>query len=261
MKDGLALVEWRNSYNNQRCAPGPVGSVGDVIGSVRFKHSSPDAPLRFDPYFIASRLKVIGSQISDGDHANYVSGGYGARTLDTRWTPNRSFKTNIGWYMQDLRPADKLVEPYVGTTLDYSWRNKIATTYDVKRTGSKFLPLPGGYQLAPGEEPRGATPRVTNVEPGDYVQNIIDAPYTQGGNAYFQNVLGRSGNGTSAIGNAAPPTAIGKPQTVVQAPAVGALSHSSITKAQMDAIAAAQGDTSGGYDNSTQTVNYSGRGG
>ena len=259
MRDGLALVEWRNSYNHQRCAPGAVGSVGDVIGSVRYKHSSPDAPLRFDPYFIGSRLKVIGSQISDGDHANYVSGGFGARTLDTRWTPNRGFKTNIGWYMQDLRPADKLVEPYVGTTLDYSWRNKIATTYEVKRTGSKFLPLPGGYKLAPGEEPRGATPRVTNVEPGDYVQNIIDAPYTQGGNPYFQNVLGRNATVPNAVGKRSAPAAINTPQTVVQAPAVGSLSRDSLTKAQMDAIVAQHASTTGGYDNTTQTVNYNGR--
>jgi hypothetical protein len=66
-----------------------------------------------------------------------------------------------------MRAPDKLHEPTLGETPDYSWRNKLATVYNAKRTGNLFLPLPGGYNPSPGEVDRGSiTPEITSVEPG-----------------------------------------------------------------------------------------------
>lgn len=60
----------------------------------------------------------------------------------------------------------------MGETPDYSWRNKLATVYNAKRTGNLFLPLPGGYVPAPGEIDRGSiTPQVTGLEPGTVPTN------------------------------------------------------------------------------------------
>jgi hypothetical protein len=149
-------------------SPGPVGSVGDVLGQVRYKHSAPDMPLRFDPHFRGKNEVFLGSNVQDGQHVGYASGGAQARLVDSNWGGRRGFRTSRGWHFQDIRAPDNLVEPYIGTTLDYSWRDKIATVYDAKRTGSNFLPLPMGYQISPGEEPRGgSTPRVTDIVPGD----------------------------------------------------------------------------------------------
>ena len=54
-----------------------------------------------------------------------------------------------------------------GSTPDYSWRNKLATVYEAKRRGTKFLPLPYGYLPSPGEELRGgAFPHIRDYEPG-----------------------------------------------------------------------------------------------
>ena len=44
----------------------------------------------------------------------------------------------------------------------------MANTFDAKRTGDKFLPLPGPFALKPGELPRGGNfMRVTDIVPGD----------------------------------------------------------------------------------------------
>jgi hypothetical protein len=148
--------------------PGVVGSVGDVLGQVRYKHSAPDLPLRFDPHFAGKNEIFLGANVSDGQKVGYCSGGGPARLLDSNWESARSFRKCEGWLIQDLRAPDDRVEPFVGSTFDYSWRNKIATVYEAKRTGENFLPLPGGYQLEPGEQARGGSgPRVTDITPGE----------------------------------------------------------------------------------------------
>lgn len=56
----------------------------------------------------------------------------------------------------------------LGGTPQYSWRNIVANTFDAKRTGDKFLPLPGPFALKAGQIPRGGNfPRVTDIIPGD----------------------------------------------------------------------------------------------
>ena len=44
----------------------------------------------------------------------------------------------------------------------------MANTFDAKRTGDKFLPLPGPFALKAGQIPRGGSfMRVTDIVPGD----------------------------------------------------------------------------------------------
>lgn len=79
----------------------------------------------------------------------------------------RHFKYREGYIFQDMRAPDKSTEPLMGATPDYSWHNRLATVYDAKRRGDKFLPLPGGYALEANQVLRSGTfPRITDVEPG-----------------------------------------------------------------------------------------------
>lgn len=122
----------------------------------------------------------------------------GADLKDSRWVGNRSFKTNIGWRVEDITQPDTFVEPFVSSLGDYSWRNRIATTYEAKRTGENFLPLPGEYTLHPGEISRGGNiPSVVSRDEG------IAYPLFGGyiGGQKFANVVGRANRaGTSQIG-------------------------------------------------------------
>lgn len=166
-------------------SPGWVGSVGDVLVTPRMKQSSPDLPTRYEAWASGGNAPFLGSNVQDGQHIGYDNGGGPARLLDSNWSGQRSFKTRRGYYMQDLRPADKLVEPYVSSLGDYSWRNKVATTYDALRTGENFLPLPGQYRLAPGEVPRGGNvPRVTDVNFGDTAANSLQSSAVLSSTAY-----------------------------------------------------------------------------
>jgi len=151
-----ALIHEKQFKNTRIIQPGSVGSVGDVLGSVRLKHSAPDLPLRFDPVFSGERESRIGSYVQDG-----MNGGCPAYTKDSNWGGGRDFKTQYGWKKQDLRVEDRRFEALMGEMPRYSWNNKIATVYEAKRRGEMFLPLPGEYRLMPGEVPRGGmTPRL-----------------------------------------------------------------------------------------------------
>lgn len=162
-----------NRWDYDRIQPGPVGSVGDVICQSRLKHSAPELPLRFSEWNAGKNEVFLGSNVSDGQHVGYDSGGGPARLIDSNWGGRRSFKTRLGYILQDIREPDNAVEPFVSSLGDYSWRNKIATTYEARRTGENFLPLPGGYQLSPGEVPRGGqTPRVTDEVGGDALRDV-----------------------------------------------------------------------------------------
>lgn len=156
-----------NRWDHSSIRPGVVGSVGDVNLTPRFRHSAPDMPLRFDPYFAGKREIFLGSNVQNGTIASYDSGGGPSRTVDSNWGGRRRFKVSNGWIYQDLRAPDKLTEPLMGATPDYSWHNKLATVYESKHTGDKFLPLPHGYIPSPGELTRGgAYPLTRDFEPG-----------------------------------------------------------------------------------------------
>jgi hypothetical protein len=156
-----------NRWDYSSIRPGSVGSVGDVNMTPRLKHSHPDMPLRFDRSFSGKNSVFLGSNVQNGTQKSYDSGGGPARTVDSNWGGRRRFQTRHGYIFQDIRTPDDLVVPVLGTTPSYSWRNKVATNFEAKRTGELFLPLPGGYDLSAGQVPRGGTtPRITDIVPG-----------------------------------------------------------------------------------------------
>lgn len=157
-----------NRWDDSSIRPGVVGSVGDALVQVRYKHSNPDMPLRFDPSNSHRREPYLGSNVQDGQSISHCDKGGPNFTIDSNWGGRRGFKTSHGWYYQDVRAPDRRVEPIVGATPQYDWHNKIAQTYNARVTGDLFLPLPGEYMLNPGDIPRGGSkPRVTDEVGGD----------------------------------------------------------------------------------------------
>jgi len=153
-------------------SPGVVGSVGDVLVTPFLKTSTIDLPRRVEPAFAGENACPLGANISDGDIRAYTSGGLVARTFDAAWGGNRSFRDVKGWVIQDLRTPDKMVEPYVSSLGDYSWRNKVAKVNESFKTGMNFSNLPNGFSS--GGIPRGSQiPRVTDFTADDalYSQN------------------------------------------------------------------------------------------
>lgn len=161
----LSIDEYRplNRWDNSFIQPGKVGSVGDVIMGVRLRHSAPDTPLRYDNFFSHANMIANGSNVTDGQGEGYAGGGGPARIVDSNWGGRRHFKVRHGWIMQDIRAPDKTHEPETGEIPHYDWNNRIATTYQSFRTGNRFLPLPGPYQPAPGEQTRGARGPTTQM--------------------------------------------------------------------------------------------------
>ncbi len=145
----------RNMHMNDRIQPGAVGSVGDVLGAVRLHQSTPQMAMRWDNVFYPGNDKASGSNVQDGQQVSWESGFGSARVVDGAFQGGRNFRTTRGYVIEDIRPADMFVEPFVSSLGDYTWRNRIATTYQALRTGKQFLPVPGPYQLAPGEIARG----------------------------------------------------------------------------------------------------------
>ena len=144
---------------------GKIGSVGDAHIFPRLAQSAPDLPINMDQIF--SGRDDIGSTVTPQPY-----------TYDSNWNMGRGEQTAYGLMQQDLRAPDKLHEPTLGSIPQYQWRNKLATVYEAKRTGDKFLPLPGTYAVAPGEMVRGGqVVRTTDIE-GLYsvVENQQESP-------------------------------------------------------------------------------------
>lgn len=147
-------------------SPGVVGSVGDVLVTPFLKTSTIQLPRRVDPTFAAENAVHCGANISDGDVPAWSSGGKTATTFDSNWNGNRSFRDVKGWVIQDLRTPDKMVEPFVSSLGDYSWRNKVAKVNEAFRTGYNFLPVPGEYS-SNGIPRGGQVPRMTDFTEDD----------------------------------------------------------------------------------------------
>ena len=155
---------WMNNY----ISPGRVGNVGDVNLQVKLKKSMPDLPQRFSPWTRGPNEQLYGSNVQDGQMKSYDSGGLMARVIDRYWDQNTNFKVSHGWIYQDLRAPDRSIEPYLGATPQYGWLNQVASVYNARSTGNKFLPAPGEYRAQPGDVPRGGQlPRL--VTEGDAV--------------------------------------------------------------------------------------------
>jgi len=159
-----------NRWDHHRIQPGPVHSVGDAITGVKFKHSHPDLPIRWDPEFKGAKSTLMGDNNSDGNHEGYFNDGMGDPMVkDSNWPSYRDFKVAVGWVQQDLRPPDKTGQPLLQSTPNSKWDLKVANTYNVLRPGFHFLPLPGGYGPSVGDLPRGGNvPAVTNVISPDH---------------------------------------------------------------------------------------------
>lgn len=134
----------------EQARPGMVASVGDTMVVGQLARSMPDLPARFDPTFY------------------FQQESNGSKTTSQPYVFDRAFGRDqyaYGMIHQDLRAPDKLHEPTLGSTPQYMWNNQVATVYQAKRTGNKFLPLPGGYQVARGEMVRGGqVVRTTDIE-------------------------------------------------------------------------------------------------
>ncbi|MEY3400506.1 MAG: hypothetical protein RLZZ86_103 [Cyanobacteriota bacterium] len=122
--------------------PGGIASVGDTLVCSQLATSYPEAPIRFSENYYR---KDLGSDVTSQPYV-----------YDSSWNMKRSENTAYGLIQQDLRAPDKLHEPtQFGGNPNYTWNNKLATVYEAKVRGAKFLPLPGEYQLSPGEISRG----------------------------------------------------------------------------------------------------------
>jgi len=142
-----------NRWNKSWISPGPVGSVGDVLMSVRLKHNCPEAPIRWDPTFSGREEKFYGSNVQDGQKRGFSSAGGPAENMVYNWEVTRPLLTTKGFRYQDVRGPDKSSETIMGPTPKYPWKNQVSQVYKAKSTGNKFLPLPNGYQMK--DVPRG----------------------------------------------------------------------------------------------------------
>lgn len=167
------------SVNNMESArPGMVGSVGDALIWGQLAKSTPDSPINWDPTFYGRTLN--GSLTTPQPYV-----------YDSAWNMGRHEQTAYGIMQQDIRAPDRLHEPTLAGVPQYQWRNKIATVYEAKRTGQKFLPVPGEYVLARGEMARGGqVVRTTDIE-GMYRAVENQEPSPSVGLARYNNSLFR----------------------------------------------------------------------
>ncbi len=161
-----ALIDQVQPWHLYQSRPGPVGSLGDTVVKTRFRQSTPSMPWSYDPYYAGSRGNKLGSNVTDGYHKGYDDDGGPARTFDSKWVGGRSFKHQYGWTYHEAQEPDKLVEPFICSLGDFSYRRKVARVRDIKRTGSLFSVKPMGYQEA-GVLRSGNYPRVTQTSGGD----------------------------------------------------------------------------------------------
>lgn len=163
-----AIVDPVYYKRTQRISPGVVGSVGDAINGVRLRQSAPDMAMRYT----FENPKLLGSNVQDGNSKSMTSKGGPATVVQKHYPMAEGFKHAHGWKYQDLRAPDTLHEPLLAPLEQYSWRNKVATIYEAKRTGDMFLPLPGPYQ--PTSMTRGSQiPRVVETEMGLQVKEPV----------------------------------------------------------------------------------------
>lgn len=167
----------------QVISPGAVGSIGDCLLSVNLKSTFPGDYRLQDNGKVESRF---GSNVSDGQKVGYSSAGGPARVFDTNWGGNRDSKTAVGWVTQDLRAVDRSFEAVLGSTPQYSWRNKLASVHQQSRTGDLFRFKPGGLINAPGGPSRGNTPRIVASTSGE-INPMYDNVATGGYNQYTRD--------------------------------------------------------------------------
>lgn len=157
-----------NVWNKDAIRPGPVGSVGDVLLGVRLKQSAPELAGRWDASYSGKNEVYSGSNIADGYHAGFTSGGGVAKTLTKRMPYRQGFKTPVGWIKEDVRPVDRTRTALMGSLGQYSWDAQVGRIERASSTGEFFKPLPGGYAAGEGQVPRGSQiPRIVAESTGE----------------------------------------------------------------------------------------------
>lgn len=153
-----------NSWDKASIRPGPVGSVGDALTSIRIKQSMPEMPFAYDKTFNPETDVLRGSNVQDGRWESYFDGGYGAVTKKQRWNNNYTgFKTATGWIAQNIIPEQRTTDPKVGSQPRQGFETQAAAI--LNRQGDMFGELPGGYKAPAGVLPRGGMlPRTVNPE-------------------------------------------------------------------------------------------------
>lgn len=134
-----------NRWDKESIRPGPVGSVGDVNLQVKLKKSSNDQPDRYQKAFSGSNEVWSGSNISDGQEKGFTSGGRGAVTILAPLPARDSFKTSVGWVIENVVPVDRSRVVQTVPLGRYDWEATQAQLYKVRPIGEQFLPLPMGY--------------------------------------------------------------------------------------------------------------------
>ena len=86
--DTLSISAYKplNRWDYESIRPGPVGSVGDVLGQVRFKNDFASQAIRLDPEYTGNRQNRLGSNVSDGNATSFTTGGRGSPYVrNTPW--------------------------------------------------------------------------------------------------------------------------------------------------------------------------------
>lgn len=164
-----------NSWDKASIRPGPVGSVGDALTSVRIKQSMPDMPFAYSKTFGPENDVLRGSNVQDGRWASFVDGGYGAQTKRRKIDNRTSFKTPLGWVHEDAVPPAREVQPKLASQGRVGFNTQAAEI--LTKSGDMFGDLPGGYKAPAGVLPRGGMmPRTVNqnaLDPFDDKQKIF----------------------------------------------------------------------------------------
>lgn len=132
-----------NKWDKGSIRPGPVGSVGDALTSVRIKQSSPDMPFAYDKTFNPDNDVLRGSNVQDGQWFSFSDHGYGAQVKRKKLNKNGSFKHSIGWMEQNIIPEARTTEPKVLDQPRQGWNTHVGEI--LQRQGDMFSSLPGGY--------------------------------------------------------------------------------------------------------------------
>lgn len=141
-----------NKWDKASIRPGPVGSVGDALTSVRIKQSMPDMPFAYDQTFNPSSDVLRGSNVQDGRWQSFTDKGYGAQ-VKRRKLENEPIKQAIGWRQQDIIRTDRTTDPILQDQPSHGFKSQIASI--LYRQGDMFQDLPKGYQPEQGVLLRG----------------------------------------------------------------------------------------------------------
>src|SRR3972149_4174014 len=174
---------------------GMVGQLGDTINRTRGRSSAPDLPMLWSGETTGNKVLRYGTKLADGDLSStnngYLKMGGHGRLNSTRWNRTvRDFKTQVGRSFRDIVTPDKSTDVTMRGLPKYTYRLQVSRVLNAKRYRQKFLPLPGKYDVPPGQIPRGGLyPRVTD--------QVINGESTLYSNGLFNATPYRNISGTS----------------------------------------------------------------